>query len=323
MRQPRTVEFDVGGREGEAARLAGTYVPPENSGPARAVLVCLPGGTYDRGYFDLRVPGRTGYSFARYAASRGYGVVTLDLLGTGASSRPAQEFGLADQAAAVAAAVARMPEVLGEPGPFLAVAHSMGGYVAMFQQAGHHDYAGLAILGTTNQYVAQRPPTPEMAAAARTPEGRAALAERIEAALPERFAAPDRTPMRSWFYLDDVPGTVVEADRAATLTVVPRRPAAQASVPGFATDAAAAVDVPVFLSYGDVDVSPDPHQEPAFYRDSRGRHPLPAAGKRPLPQHGHHPPPPVGQAPGLVRHDHARDDRLNRGAPPTDRKAVQ
>ncbi|MGW1029095.1 alpha/beta fold hydrolase [Streptomyces sp. NPDC002577] len=162
-----------------------------------------------------------------------------------------------------------MPEELGQAGPYLAVAHSMGGYVAMLQQAGDRSYAALAILGTSNQFVAQLPPSPEAAAAAQTPEGRPALVDQAAAAFPERFLASDRAPMRSWFYLDDVPDTVVETDWATTLTVVPRRPAAQGAVPGIASEAAAAVDVPVFLGYGDIDVSPGPHQEAAFFANSR------------------------------------------------------
>ena len=71
--------------------------------------------------------------------------------------------------------------------------------------------------------------------------------------------------MLAWFHLDDVPRAVVEADTASTLTVVPRRCAAASMVPGVATGAAATIDVPVFLAYGDVDVSPEPRAEPGFF----------------------------------------------------------
>ncbi|UGQ11999.1 alpha/beta fold hydrolase [Yinghuangia sp. ASG 101] len=267
--QPLAVEFDVGEAIGEPATIAGSYFPHTGPGAAKAVLVCLPGGTYDRGYFDLEVPGHPGYSFARHAAAGGYGVLALDHLGTGAGSRPNRAIDLTDLAAAAASAVAAVPGKLGQDGPFVAVSHSLGGYVALLQQAAHRSYGGLAILGTTNQYVAQRPPSPETAALAETAEGRAALVDRIVAALPDRSGLPDRSRMRSWFHRDDVPEAVVAADDATTLTVVPRRAGAQASVPGTARDAAAAVDVPVFLCYGDVDVSPDPHREPAFFPNSR------------------------------------------------------
>ncbi|WP_019928747.1 alpha/beta fold hydrolase [Nocardia sp. BMG111209] len=267
--QPQRIEFDVSAAVGEPARLAASYFPPAGGGQAPAVLVCLPGGTYDRGYFDLRVPEFDDYSFATDAAARGYAVIALDHLGTGASSRPDREIGLADQAAAAAAAVAAVPAMTGQYAPALCIAHSLGGYVAMYQQAAHGSYVGLAILGTTNQYVAQRPLGPEDAAAAESPRGRAELVERMVAVFPHRYAQPaDRAPMRSWFHLADVPEQVVTVDDATTLTVVPRRSGAEASVPGIGRDAAAAVDVPVFLGYGAVDVSPDPQREASFYPNS-------------------------------------------------------
>ena len=75
--------------------------------------------------------------------------------------------------------------------------------------------------------------------------------------------------MLPWFHLDDVPPAVVEADTASTLTVVPRRCAATSMVPGVAIEAAAKIEVPVLLAYGDVDVSPQPRAEPGFFPASR------------------------------------------------------
>lgn len=258
----RDFQLDIG----DGLALAGTYFPPQTPERDRPVLVCLPGGTYTRGYFDLDVPG---YSFARDAAERGFAVVSFDQLGTGASSRPDREIDLADQAAAVDAAVKRLPEMLGREGPFVAVGHSMGGYVAMVQQAAYRSYAGLAILGTTNSAVGPLNLPEDMVAAAATPEGRAALIEEIAGAMPDFYIQGDRSDLSAWFHLADVPAKVVERDLATTLTVVPRRAAAASSVPYVTADAAADVDVPVFLAYGDVDVSIRPHAEPAAFPRSR------------------------------------------------------
>ena len=262
---PRPITFDVSDRLGEPTQLAGTYFPAVGDRADRPVLVCLPGGTYTRGYWDLQVPDREGYSFARAAAGHGFAVVTLDNLGTGESTRPDHDIALADQAAAAAAVVARLPERLGLQGPAVAVGHSMGGYLAMVQQANHRSYAGLAILGTTNQAVKPLELPPEMVEAAATPEGRAVLIEQVASAIPDPYVESDRTPMHPWFHLDDVPSDVIEADDARTLTCVPRRCAAESTVPRVTADAAATIEVPVLLAYGDVDVSPDPHAEPAFF----------------------------------------------------------
>jgi hypothetical protein len=69
---PRDLSVDVTSSVGEPAHLAGTYYPPAAPVEGRPVLVCLPGGTYTRGYFDLEVPGHPGYSFAADATARGF-----------------------------------------------------------------------------------------------------------------------------------------------------------------------------------------------------------------------------------------------------------
>lgn len=265
---PKPITFDVSDAVGEPAQLAGSYFAAGGPAGDRPLLVCLPGGTYTRGYWDLQLPGHPGYSFARTAAGEGFPVVTLDSLGTGGSTRPEREIALTDQAAAAASAVAQIPEKLGLTTPAVAVGHSMGGYLAMLQQAASGSYAGLAILGTTNQAIGPLNLPAEVIQAATTAEGRAALVDQMTAGIPDPYVAGDRAPLRSWFHLDDVPDELIAADEAATLTVVPRRCAAATTVPGITADAADAIEVPVFLAYGDVDVSPDPHAEPAFFARS-------------------------------------------------------
>src|SRR5260370_33022012 len=53
-----------------------------------AVIVLFNGATYDKRYWHLNVPGRSGYSMAEYLQERGHVVVLLDHLGVGESSRP-------------------------------------------------------------------------------------------------------------------------------------------------------------------------------------------------------------------------------------------
>ena len=134
--------------------MAATYYPPRGPAEAGAVFVCLPGGTYSREYWDLRIPGHSGYSFADFATENGHAVVTMDPLGIGESSKPARDFDFADIAAALAHAVAALPDAIGDHGPLVAVAHSLGGYLAITQEALFSSYVALAILGSTNQHVA-------------------------------------------------------------------------------------------------------------------------------------------------------------------------
>jgi len=256
------LRFDVSDVVGEYASLAATYYPPRGPAEAGAVFVCLPGGTYSREYWDLRIAGYGGYSFADFATENGYAVLTIDPLGTGESSKPARDFDFTDIAAALAHAVAALPEAIGDHAPPVAVAHSLGGYLAITQQALFSSYAGLAVFGCTNQHVAPLNLDAAFIARAATPQGRTALAREILSVLREPYFDGPREHMQSWFHLDDVPVDVANAD--AAVSVVPRV-FGTAMIPGVVAEQAARIDVPVLIGYGSVDVSPDPHAEAGLY----------------------------------------------------------
>ncbi|OBG42436.1 lysophospholipase [Mycobacterium alsense] len=263
----RPMRFDVSDAIGEQASLAATYYPAADGAAAPAVLVCLPGGTYSREYWDLNIPGRDGYSFAEFATDNGYAVVTIDPLGTGESSKPARAFDFADIASALARAVSALPAVTGDRAPAIAVAHSLGAYLAIVQQALFGSYAALAALGCTNQHVAPLNLDPAFIARAATPQGRDELAGQLLSALPDPYFEGPREYLQSWFHLGDVPADVVAADCVTAKSVVPRV-FGTAMIPGVVAEHAARIDVPVLLGYGVVDVSPDPRAEAALYRSS-------------------------------------------------------
>jgi len=256
------LRFDVSDVVGEHASLAATYYPPRGPAEAGAVFVCLPGGTYSREYWDLRIAGHGGYSFADFATENGYAVLTIDPLGTGESSKPARDFDFTDIAAALAHAVAALPEAIGDHAPPVAVAHSLGGYLAITQQALFSSYAGLAVFGCTNQHVAPLNLDAAFIARAATPQGRTALAREILSVLREPYFDGPREHMQSWFHLDDVPVDVANAD--AAVSVVPRV-FGTAMIPGVVAEQAARIDVPVLIGYGSVDVSPDPRAGAGLY----------------------------------------------------------
>jgi len=260
------ISIDVSDVVGEASTLTGVHYEPGEAQASGLFFVCLPGGTYSYRYFDLGVPGHPGYSFARYLAGQGHTVVAFDHLGTGRSSRPDREVGLDMQAAATAQAVEGLA---GSDRSVVGVGHSMGGYVAIFQQARFRTFDAVAILGTTNQAVRILDlPADLIDAASGGAESRQRLVDTLMAGFPKPYLESSRGPLLSAFHLDDVPAAVLDAD-LTTETVVPRLAAAQATVPGIALDAAAMIEEPVFLAFGDVDVSPDPHLEPSTYPASR------------------------------------------------------
>lgn len=260
-----SLRLDVSAVVGEPASLAATYYPAATPNPT--VLVCLPGGTYNRGYWHLDVPDHPGYNFADYAVQHGCSVVAIDPLGTGDSTRPDRDIALADISTALNCAVSSLPEITGSTAPPVAVAHSLGGYLAILQQAAAASYAALAILGCTNQHVAPLNFDPEFIAAAGTAQGRAMLIEQFAAMIPQQYMETSRDWLQSWFHLADVPAAVLTADNATTISVAPRCFSA-AAIPGVAAEEAASVAVPVFLGYGEVDVSPDPRAEARFYSRS-------------------------------------------------------
>jgi pimeloyl-ACP methyl ester carboxylesterase len=266
--EPRDLSVDLNHDAGGPLQLAATYFPPAGHRGDKPILVCLPGGTCNRSYFDLIVPGLGDYSFARHAAALGFPVVAFDHLGTGASSRPDREVSLEDQADALASALDVLPSIIEQPGPQIAVAHSMGGYVAIFQQARHRSYEALVILGTTNQVIAHQGISEAYAREASTKDGRAKLTQELVEAIPDLYLDGFRDSSSSWCFLDDVPHAVIEVDARTTVTVVPRMCAASSFVPGVTLAAAAEIDVPVFLGYGELDVSPSPENEPGFFPQS-------------------------------------------------------
>jgi pimeloyl-ACP methyl ester carboxylesterase len=170
-------------------------------------------------------------------------------------------------ATALTCGLAALPEITGSTASPIAFAHSLGGYLAILQQAAHSGYAGMALLGCTNQHVATLNLDPDFIAAAATPDGREVLADQFASLIPEPYTEAIRDFQQGWFHLPDVPPAVLEADDRMTRSVVPRCFSA-AAIPGVVSEEAAQVDVPVLLGYGEVDVSPDPGSEAQFYARS-------------------------------------------------------
>jgi len=109
----------------------------------RAVLVCWPGGSYSRTYWDFSVPGRDGYSFAEHMTARGFTVAAVDPLGVGESSRPGDVdlVTLETMTDAATAAVRQLRERLAPEGvPVIGIGHSLGGCLSLVEQARHGSY---------------------------------------------------------------------------------------------------------------------------------------------------------------------------------------
>ncbi len=226
----------------------------------RSVIVCVPGGTFSKLYYHPDAGGATGYSMAEFLRARGHLVVVLDNLGVGDSSRPANGDGLDKMvmADANAQAIAFVMERVkagdlssGLPAiddlKVIGVGHSMGGFSSVVLQANHGSFDALAVLGWTNQR------------GANTGHQRA---------IDPNYTAISRDDVRSFFHLPDVPAAVIAADDRHA-EPVPSAMLVDAGREGASSAEAARIHVPVFMCFGEVDLCPTPHLEPATYPKSR------------------------------------------------------
>jgi pimeloyl-ACP methyl ester carboxylesterase len=128
--------------------------------PSPTLLCCLAGGKCSTGYFDLQVEGYPNYSMADYLAARGFVVVAFDHLGVGRSSSVEDIFLVTPSLASAVndyahrAVIAQLvsgtlvPDLRPLPGLVsIGVGHSMGAMLLGVQQARHATFAAVAMLG--------------------------------------------------------------------------------------------------------------------------------------------------------------------------------
>lgn len=154
------------------------------------VQVTLSGATYNHKYWDANdggpINGAT-YSYARYMAGQCYGVLTLDRLGTGESSRPSGDFINKTVEADALAQVLSALRTTHNPAHrkfkrIVLVGHSFGSFLSVFTLGEYGNVAdGLVVTGwiqspgtvpLTPEYVQQLLQTPYITV---VPEVRAAL----------------------------------------------------------------------------------------------------------------------------------------------------
>jgi pimeloyl-ACP methyl ester carboxylesterase len=274
----------------ESVRLAASvHLPDRAAGAPRALLICWAGGSYARAYWDMHIPGFSGYSFADRMSSRGYLVLAADHLGVGASSKPADgdrvDFDTVSTAAAAFVEQVRgllaegAPELGGTPLsdiPIVGVGHSLGACLTAVTQARYRCYDAVALLGFTHgrkdvavvSAVGATEGDPDADADARrrtaVEQARAFFAGTWD----DVYAFAPREPNHGWLYRPDVPGEVIAADDAKAVRW-PRQCYVQALTAGYSAEFAAPIDCSVFLGFGEHDLSPTPHDEVGFYTGSR------------------------------------------------------
>jgi pimeloyl-ACP methyl ester carboxylesterase len=261
---------------------ATVHVPaPEHDGPPRAVLVCWPGGSYSRAYWDMHIPGHPGYSFAEHMTDRGFVVIAVDPLGVGASSRPSDvdAVNLETMAAAAAEFVRQLRTLMAvgeldsrlaplEDVPLVAVGHSLGGCLAIVEQALHGSYDAVANLGFTHggKEVIESGPNEDAASPMQVAidQAKAFLATGWEAG----YGLAPRALHHGWLHAADVPAEVIAADDEKA-SAWPRQSYVGALLAGHSATYAGRLTCPVLIAFGDRDVPERPHDDVAFYRASQ------------------------------------------------------
>ncbi|HLG88098.1 MAG TPA: alpha/beta hydrolase [Alphaproteobacteria bacterium] len=260
----------------EIFRPAGSLTDPP------IVFICLPGGSINRGYYDLGAEAQPRFSFARYMAEAGMITVSIDHLGVGESTRPADGFALTPDVIAEANAHATRQIVSGLRGGGLisdlpplpklesiGVGHSMGAMLTVIQQARWPSHDGLVLLGFSNNGLIEHLPKPAHALIGHPetiPARIGDIARQIyPSPYPELAPSPEGSAM---FY-----GSMAERDGVQALKaardVLLAVSGLQSMVPGSIRPRANAIAVPIFLGLGDQDIAGSPHAIPATFPNSR------------------------------------------------------
>jgi pimeloyl-ACP methyl ester carboxylesterase len=270
----------------QSIRLAASvHLPDPAAAPPQAVLVCWPGGSYSRAYWEMQIPDHSGYSFAEHMTAQGYLVVACDPLGVGASSKPADgdRVDLQTMSAASAAFVEQLRRLLADGAdelggvplpdiPIVGVGHSLGGCLTAVTQARSRCYDAVALLGFTHGRKEISVAAVGAAAAIADDETlRETAVDQARAFFADTwddvYGLAARAPNHGWLHRPDVPAAVVAADDAAAVRW-PRQSYVDALLAGYSATFAARVDCSVFLAFGEHDVPRIPHEDVAFYTAS-------------------------------------------------------
>jgi len=244
------------------------------------VVFAFPGGGASRGMYCMEAPTTLAYSQARWHAERGIVFVSCDHLGTGGSSHPdpaslSTPYPLAWANEATVHGVLGLLEtgalVPGHPRlrdpVVLGIGHSMGANLTIVLQAHRETFAGIGVLGYSAIHTAlPHPPgidprPPRRQPRLHPPEGR-------DVSAPGAHDRAVRRYMNRWDAEEAAEVKRHEWEIPLASRTMP--PAARfMNAAGVVTEEASWIEVPVFLGFGERDVTRNPWEEPRYYWRSR------------------------------------------------------
>lgn len=270
----RTLSFDVGSLTdgGETITLVADVHRPARLAARPVLFWCVPGGGVSRNYYHLADPqgdDAGDFSFAAAMTAAGHIVVTLDPAGVGESTRPKDGYSLTTEAVATgnARALAEFRGRLAVGGieglPPLAdvmvigTGHSAGAMISVVHQAAVHDFDAMLLFCFGTVGLPEYMDDVHRAALLEPDGGRSRIVEFARA----RFGAEPYLPA-------PVQDKDTPAGRAlrAVMNRVLANIGMHAMLPGNVARELSELDVPVFLSVGDRDMTGPPHLMPRDYK---------------------------------------------------------
>lgn len=265
---------------GELSVAAEVFLPDEIHAPA-TLLFCLPGGGMNRGYYHLvTATGDDTYSFAAFFTGLGYIVASVDPLGVGASSRPADGHALTPDVL-VAANAKVLKSLVAElnaggfdgavpPGAditVIGVGHSMGAMLTVMQQARFAQFAAIVLLGFSTQGMPAVLSEEENALIGDPVATRARLSELARRRSGDPYPRmPETARGQGMFGGGRAFPDVVQAVRANRVDdVILMAAGLFAMIPGSCAPECARIEVPLFIGVGDSDIGGIAHRIPADF----------------------------------------------------------
>lgn len=235
----------------QKVEIAATLHLPDDMPDGKLHLIfALHGGGYSRKYWHPEYVDES-YSFARWFTDQGKAVLAIDMLGMGESSKPEPESNLSGEiiTAAHASALSQVAEQLNRPLSITGIGHSMGGMMIIAQAAAHPVFDRVATLGWANEPMIL---------------GDTDVSSLQAELIPSGYLPTPREPMRKLFYWPDVPQKVIDADEE-NASRSPATLGKLALTPKVMHADAARIKVPVLIVHSELDTSPSPDKEPAYF----------------------------------------------------------
>jgi pimeloyl-ACP methyl ester carboxylesterase len=238
----------------------------------------MPGGSFSRHYFDLKLGADDSRSFAAAMTRRGDIVVSIDPMGVGESDQIGEphgfdlEFMVKTHGAAIASVERGLLDgTLGLPplprAARIGVGHSMGGFLVMLQQATFANFDGTVLLGSGTGGLEMVLTEAERRYSHDPKATRAAIADLAKARwgtpFPEfkgsgqDFAAAFAGETPAW-----------SAAIAGTSSRLLATTGTFCLIPDSAAPDAASIKTPVLLAFGDADLPLPPHEAPKAFTGS-------------------------------------------------------